>query len=54
MLTNLLQSIDIKLDVLGIAEGRGGDIMKFYYAKVNFMLATDVSSDAIESTMMDG
>jgi len=39
-----------KLDVLGIAEGRGGDIMKFYYAKVNFMLATDVSSDVIEST----
>jgi hypothetical protein len=39
-----------KLDVLGISEGRGGDILKFYFAKVNFMLSTDVSSDVIEST----
>ena len=39
-----------KVNVLGIAEGRGGDIMKFYRAKVNFMLATDVSSDVIESS----
>jgi len=41
------------LEVLDLACGRGGDIMKFYYAKVKLLVGIDVDLNGIES-QIDG
>jgi SAM-dependent methyltransferase len=45
----LLDSSKIALDVLDIGFGRGGDLMKFYYAKVKSVVATDINESSIFS-----
>ena len=42
-----------QLEVLDLACGRGGDIMKFYYAKVKLLVGLDVDLNGIES-QIDG
>jgi SAM-dependent methyltransferase len=38
-----------QLSVLDLACGRGGDIMKFYYAMTNFYVGVDIDAEGIES-----
>ena len=40
----------IKLNVFDIGVGRGGDIMKFYHARVNNLVGIDVDNNGINSS----
>lgn len=43
------QSKDAKLSVLDIACGRGGDIMRYYYGQVDFMVGIDIDNNGLTS-----
>ena len=45
----LMNGKDIGLDVLDIGIGRGGDLMKFYHARIKSGIALDISADTLYS-----
>lgn len=48
-INSMYEQANQKLSVLDIACRRGEDIMKYYYGKVDFMVATDVDNDSLMS-----